>query len=205
MKIFSDSFVIDFESIANSPHVYKTAAQLQQEFQSDPALFIDRYIEEFSDFFRPIDLGIINDPMEEEIFGQDQPFQEENDEASFLSLLNMKTLYLDDLILMTQTDDKCFDLTQCQRERLFQDIDCIDLSGDAGTTLIIDAESVLDLTDDKNTLMILGDDGDAVVTKGDWRPRGMVELEGHHYVQYVQESLEALIKLIIHTRVMQRY
>jgi hypothetical protein len=209
MKIFSDSFVIDFESVANNPNVCATAKQLQEEFQHDPALFIDKYIEEFTEFFRPVDLGIINDPLKEEIFGQEKrPLvvaEEDDDDGDDVLFVDLKTkiLYVDDLITLTQADEKIFDLTLFQCDQLCDEIDCIDLSGIGGKKLILDVASVLHLTNNNNTLTIVGDHGDEVMTMGEWIAQGMIEIEGHNYVQYVQELKDKIVKLMIHANIIQ--
>ena len=205
MEIFSDSFVIDFESIAKDPSVEQTAEQLRVEFQNDPAWFIDKYIELFTEYFRPVDLSIVNDPTKEEIFGQakEQEIFDAREEEDILSIIHNKVLNLDDLSQVIQADERnhVFDLTLSKGDSVFENIERIDLTGNGATKLILDVEGVIELTGSNNTLIIIGDDGDEVVTKGDWFAQGMISIDGHNYVRYIYDLGDQVATLFIHSNI----
>lgn len=215
MEIFSNSFVIDFESIAADPDLNKSADQLRNEFNSDPSKFIDNYIEDYTEFFRPIDLGIINDPMQEETIGYNSESDQDEDqsfEENILNNIDDKTLTLDDIIQITRADaelkqiavgNNIFDLSSPLILQNVTNIEKIDLTGNGAAKLIVDTQGVIDLTGDTNTLIIIGDDGDEVSTKGDWISQGMINIDGHNYVQYTCELGEDVATLLIHSNMTQ--
>jgi hypothetical protein len=82
-------------------------------------------------------------------------------------------------------------------------VETLDLSGGKEQHVTLDADSVLDMTDGRHTLVIQGDNNDNVTLNGDWNKVGSVTDHGHTYDVFQSGSggnlATVIVDQLIHT------
>ncbi|WP_208109775.1 calcium-binding protein, partial [Dongia mobilis] len=69
------------------------------------------------------------------------------------------------------------------------------------TTIVLDSESVIDMTDDRNMLFVQGDTGDTIALEGNWSTDGTVHTgdDGRSYMLYTASSNGTDVQVYVDT------